>query len=506
MQFKKLKVSGFKSFADQTELLIDPGLTGVVGPNGCGKSNVIESLRWVMGETSAKRMRGKDMDDVIFGGASNRPARNLAEVAVVLDNADRTAPPSFNDADELEITRRIERGRGSSYRINGRDVRARDVQLLFADMASGANSTAIVSQGRIGALIGAKPAERRTLLEEAAGIRGLHSRRHEAELRLKAAETNLERLEDVIMALETQNQGLQRQARQANRYRRLSEQIRRFDAIFLHHRWEEAREALARAGTALGEVEGVVEERTRVVASGSAAQAKTSEILPELRKAEAEAAAELQRLMLAERELTNEESRIQQTKLDLENRLRQMAVDMEREQALAHDATAALERLVAEREDLAANQESQQDLVEELRAELENASDEVTKREAELNRLTEEVAGLEAQRTAFQRQSEQAVERISRLQARLAELAAEKEGLKLDMDAVSEMEIAEEAVAAAEEALELVQARLDEMEEAHAQAASQEKEARTLYQQVENASRMHAERQTPCGGRSIPGE
>ncbi|MGH6630954.1 MAG: AAA family ATPase, partial [Burkholderiales bacterium] len=219
MRFTKLQLTGFKSFVDTTELLVQTGVTGIVGPNGCGKSNLVEGLRWVMGETSAKRMRGGEMDDVIFAGSASRPARNFAEVMVHLDNADRSAPAMFNDQDRLEVIRRIERGAGSSYRVNGRDVRARDVQLLFADAASGAHSTALVSQGRIGAIISAKPTDRRSLLEEAAGITGLHSRRHEAELRLRAAETNLERLDDVISTLEAQLQGLRKQARQATRYR-----------------------------------------------------------------------------------------------------------------------------------------------------------------------------------------------------------------------------------------------------------------------------------------------
>ena len=236
MHFSRLFLTGFKSFVDPTELHIEPGMTGVVGPNGCGKSNVVEALRWVMGETSAKSMRGGEMDDVIFGGTATRPSRNLAEVMLRLDNTARDAPAAFNDSDEVEISRRIERGAGSQYRVNGKEVRARDVQLLFADLASGAHSTAMVSQGRIGALIGAKPTERRGLLEEAAGIRGLHSRRHEAELRLRAAETNLERLDDVIDALDGQYQALRRQTRQATRYRRLSENIRRHEAISLHLR------------------------------------------------------------------------------------------------------------------------------------------------------------------------------------------------------------------------------------------------------------------------------
>ena len=237
MQFAKLRLSGFKSFVEPTELLIEPGITGVVGPNGCGKSNLVEALRWVMGENSAKRMRGSEMDDVIFGGTADRPERNLAEVSLHLDNADRTAPAMFNDSEELEVSRRIERGCGSDYRLNGKSVRARDLQLLFQDNSSGAHAAALVSQGRIGAIISAKPADRRSLLEAAAGITGLHSRRHEAELRLKAAENNLVRLDDVIAAMEGQLAGLKKQARQAARYRSLSDRIRRSEATLLHIRW-----------------------------------------------------------------------------------------------------------------------------------------------------------------------------------------------------------------------------------------------------------------------------
>ena len=207
IHFTRLRLSGFKSFVDSTELMIGSGLTGVVGPNGCGKSNLVEALRWVMGETSAKQMRGGEMDDVIFGGSANRPPRNLAEVTLVLDNHEHSAPALFNDYDELEVLRRIDRGQGSLYKVNGKEVRARDVMVLFADAATGARSTAIVSQGRIGALINAKPADRRGLLEEAAGIGGLYSRRHEAELRLSGAEANLARLEDVLSTLDTSCKG-----------------------------------------------------------------------------------------------------------------------------------------------------------------------------------------------------------------------------------------------------------------------------------------------------------
>src|SRR5256884_8655900 len=202
MQIDRLRLVGFKSFVDATELTVGPGLTGIVGPNGCGKSNLVEALRWVMGETSAKRLRGGEMDDVIFAGSAERPARNLAEVVLTLDNSARDAPFVFNDREEIEVARRIERGGGSVYRVNGGEVRARDGRLLFADAASGAHSGAMVSQGRVGALIEAKPAERRLLLEEAAGTTGLHARRHETELRLKGAEDNLLRLDGVIATID----------------------------------------------------------------------------------------------------------------------------------------------------------------------------------------------------------------------------------------------------------------------------------------------------------------
>ena len=240
MEFKRLRLSGFKSFVEPTELLIEPGLTGVVGPNGCGKSNLLEAMRWVMGESSYKRMRASGMEDVIFSGSSDRPERNMAEVTITLDNSARTAPPAFNDDDTLEISRRIEREAGSAYRINGKDVRAKDVQLLFADASTGSRSPALVRQGQIGEIVNAKPQARRRILEEAAGITGLYTRRHEAELRLNAAETNLTRLEDVIGQLEVQFNNLKRQARQATRYKNVSADIRRTEASQLYIQWRQA--------------------------------------------------------------------------------------------------------------------------------------------------------------------------------------------------------------------------------------------------------------------------
>src|ERR1700728_3438069 len=240
MKLTRLRLIGFKSFVEATDIEIQPGLTGVVGPNGCGKSNLVEALRWVMGENSAKRMRGAEMDDVIFAGTATRPSRNLAEVALELDNSGRSATAEFNEADDIHVTRQIERGAGSDYRINGRPVRQRDVQLLFADQATGAHSTNIVGQGQIDALIRAKPQDRRQILEEASGTAGLHARRHEAELKLKGAEQNLTRLDDFLKAYDTQLRSLKQQVRQASRYKNLADHIRRAEAALLHLRWLEA--------------------------------------------------------------------------------------------------------------------------------------------------------------------------------------------------------------------------------------------------------------------------
>nr|MCS5604036.1 AAA family ATPase [Alphaproteobacteria bacterium] len=287
MKFTKLRLVGFKSFVDPAELVIEPGLTGVVGPNGCGKSNLVEALRWVMGENSAKRMRGDAMDDVIFSGSQNRSSRNLAEVSLSIENKDRSAPSGINDSDELEVVRAIERKSGSSYRINGHETRARDVQLLFADAASGAHSPSLISQGRIGEVINAKPQNRRALLEEAAGITGLHSRRHEADLRLRAAGNNLECLDDVMQALEAQLQNLKRQARQARRFRKVGEQIRYFDSIQLHLLFQRAEQQLTTAGEELNNANAKVSRLTEGAAQATNAHAEAADLLPDFRQTQA---------------------------------------------------------------------------------------------------------------------------------------------------------------------------------------------------------------------------
>src|SRR5712675_1250347 len=308
MKLKRLRLIGFKSFVEPADFLIEPGLTGVVGPNGCGKSNLVEALRWVMGEASHKAMRAAGMDDVIFSGNNNRPGRNTAEVAMSIDNTSHTAPAQFNGEDTLEVSRRIEREEGSTYRVNGREVRARDVQMLFADASTGARSPALVHQGRIGEIIQAKPEQRRRVLEEAAGISGLHARRHEAELRLRAAEQNLLRLEDVINQLAAQMESLKKQARQAIRYRGIAAQVRKAEATLFHLRWIAANAELREAEHAKDLAVRVVAERTGQQAEASTRQALVAASLPPLREAEARAAAALQRLIIARETLDQEET------------------------------------------------------------------------------------------------------------------------------------------------------------------------------------------------------
>src|SRR5271169_2434550 len=353
MKLTRLRLLGFKSFVEPTDFLIEPGLTGVVGPNGCGKSNLVEALRWVMGESSYKSMRASSMDDVIFSGTNNRPARNNAEVAISIDNAERSAPSAFNDQDAIDIARRIEREAGSTYRINGREVRARDVQILFADASTGARSPALVHQGRIGEIIQAKPEQRRRVLEEAAGVAGLHARRHEAELRLRAAEQNLARLEDVIGQLAGQIDALKRQARQAVRYRALSHNIRKAEAALFHLRLVQAKTEVNQAQAAYAAGVREVAERTGAEAEAATRQANAAADLPALREGEARAAAALQRLVVARDALEREAALAKERIAELARRLVQLGEDSEREQRLCGDAEAALARLQAEQDALA---------------------------------------------------------------------------------------------------------------------------------------------------------
>jgi len=475
-------------------MAIEPGLTGIVGPNGCGKSNLVEGLRWVMGETSARQMRGGEMDDVIFGGTASRPSRNLAEVSLMLDNSARQAPTHLNDADELEVMRRIDRGQGSLYKVNGKETRAKDVQILFADAATGARSTAIVSQGRIGALISAKPADRRSLLEEAAGIGGLHTRRHEAELRLKAAEANLARLEDVLGALDGQLQGLRRQARQAAKYRTLSEQIRQTEAKLLAVSWALAHQAIREAQDASDEIERQVVTLTGLAAEASARQAEAAARLPSLREAESQASAQLHRLTVAREQLDAEESRLASARQDMALRVEQASADQSREAARADDARANLARLQEEADHLASAGEEEPALVEEAQARFAAEAEKSHAAETELSRLMEEVAAADAERAAALRALAEAETRRERLLARQAEMEQQLAAAEEELVDQSELTAAEMDL---EEALEYVEAcreALDGAEHRRAAAQNAREKARDQQQTLSAAlARLAAE-------------
>lgn len=348
VQFSRLRIHGFKSFADRTELEIGQGLNGVVGPNGCGKSNLVEALRWVMGENSARRMRGDGMEDVIFSGTARRTSRNLAEVALVLDNSARKAPSAWNSSDEIEIIRRIERDHGSSYKINGRNVRARDVQMLFADTVTGANSPAMVSQGRITQIINSKPLERRLILEESAGISGLYVRRHEAELRLKAADTNLLRIEDILRSMEDRLGALKKQAKQAARYRNLSAQIRQMEILVAWLEWSAVEERLKGTRSAFESAESQVAERLGAVTQLTKTQTTQSLDLPALRQKEAEVAAALQTQKIALHRLDDEAARIEQAIAETRQQLAQSENDHAHETQSLNENAQTLERMEQE--------------------------------------------------------------------------------------------------------------------------------------------------------------
>ena len=425
MKFERLRLTGFKSFCDSADFKIEPGLTGVVGPNGCGKSNLVEALRWVMGETSFKNMRGSGMEDVIFGGSGRRPSRNNAEVVLLLDNSDRRAPAPFNDAETIEVARRIEREEGSTYRVNGREVRARDVQLLFADASTGARSPALVRQGQIGEIISAKPQARRLILEEAAGISGLHSRRHEAELRLKGAEDNLLRVDDVLKQLDVQIDSLKRQARQSSRYRNLAADIRRHEALAHLVAWREHEASFAEARRRLDADLIEVAERTRAQGEAARLQAIAAAGLPALREEEARRGAALHRISLARDALEAEEKRAKEREAELERRIAQFARDLEREQALIADAAAMAERLAAEDATLAEAADRSDGLAAEAREREESAGRKLQSAEAELAEAQAALSDLNARRQALSAAASEESRRLARLEAEHAGIERE---------------------------------------------------------------------------------
>ena len=496
MKFNKLRLVGFKSFVEPTEFIIERGLTGVVGPNGCGKSNLVEALRWVMGENSYKNMRASGMDDVIFSGSGNRPARNTAEVALYLDNGERTAPAAFNDSDEIQVTRRIEREQGSIYRINGKESRAKDVQLLFADASTGARSPSMVGQGRIGELISAKPQARRQLLEEAAGISGLHSRRHEAELRLRAAESNLERLDDVTSQLESQIESLKRQARQANRFKTLSADIRAREAMLLHIRWVQAKEAEAEADSALNQATVVVAEKAQTQMEAAKSQGIASLKLPELRDAEARAAAALQRLQIAKTQLEEDANRILRRRDELTRRLTQLAEDIRREERLVSDNAEILARLDAEEADITEILADSGRHADELREAFEEAAAKLSDSERIFTALTAERAEAAAGRNQLERAIRDLADRKMRLERQMDEANRELSAIEEKVSALPDpeekramVEAGEIAVAEAEAAIQAVEQALSEARRTEALSRAPVDEARAKLNGLETEAR-----------------
>lgn len=500
IQFKKLRLSGFKSFVERTELEIGPGLTGIVGPNGCGKSNLVEALRWVMGVNSAKAMRGGTggMEDVIFNGTSTRPARNHAEVALLIDNSARSAPAAYNGDEEIEVVRKIEKDHGSLYKVNGKTVRARDVQMLFADTATGASSPALVSQGRVTAMINAKPQERRLILEESAGVSGLYARRHEAELRLRAADQNLQRLQDLVGSMEGRLGALKKQSRQAVRYKELSAQIKQTEMSIAWLEWRMLQGRIDAARTKFAEAESQVALHMATVTQLTKTQTAQGADLPTLRKAEAEAAAALQTHKLTLQRLEDQERDLENQMSETRAQLDQIAADRVHEQQTLTENTSVLERMAGEEKSLVESQGSEDQQMAEKKAIKDRLEDKVIKLEADYESFMNRAAETKASRQGLERQISADENRVrsteDRLQSLTQKLAAVKgrfqddgkaDGLKTDIEnlesniarARAELEQAESAQTKARADVETTRAALQDAER---QKAAVETEIKTL--------------------------
>ncbi|WP_372992698.1 chromosome segregation protein SMC [Sulfitobacter sp.] len=514
MRFSKLRLTGFKSFVDPTDLVIADGLTGVVGPNGCGKSNLLEALRWVMGENRPTAMRGGGMEDVIFAGAATRPARNFAEVALHIDNTERLAPAGFNDTDQIEIIRRITRDVGSAYKAAGKDVRARDVQMLFADASTGSHSPALVRQGQISELINAKPKNRRRILEEAAGISGLYARRHEAELKLNGAETNLARVDDVVEQLATQLAQLGRQARQAARYREIGNDLRKSEGMLLYRRWREADDARAAAAEDLRARTAAATQAEGAVRHAAKTRQTAEDALPPLREEDAIAVAVLQRLGVQRDTLTDHENRAQATIDALTKRIAQLARDIDRESGLNKDAGETIERLEWEARELEKASEGHGDALEDAAEFAHEAASILQTSEAELSQLTEDVARLVARHGSAERlltdtrktlqksetEAMRAREAVQNSQAAMAKAAVDFEAAQTaEATATAQADAAEDALIEAEEARAATQSR---EAEARAERSEAEGEMNALRAEAGALAKL-VERDTAEGGQIL---
>ena len=352
MEFKKIQLNGFKSFAEKTNFLIEDGLTGIVGPNGCGKSNIVESLRWCMGETSAKSMRGSGMEDVIFSGTSNKPSKNIAEVSISLSNENKDGPFQYKELDEIQIRRKIEKDKGSKFYINDKEVRAKDAQMFFADLSTGAHSPSIISQGRIGALVTAKPVDRRAILEEAAGISGLHARRHEAELRLGAAENNLKRADELRRQQEKQLAGLQKQAEEAAKYKFVSEEIKKIEAGLYYLRLKDIENEINLENQINNDAESEVKKfNDKIEELEKQINLETEKVNP-VRNKNIENISKIQRLNLELKSLDEENERITEEITNIKSSLKTIDEDIDREKSIVIDANSNEKRLKEEKHEL----------------------------------------------------------------------------------------------------------------------------------------------------------
>lgn len=467
MHITEIRIAGFKSFVDPVNFYVEPGLTGIVGPNGCGKSNLLESLRWVMGASSARAMRGGEMDDLIFSGTEKRPARETAEVTLVLDNSEHRAPPEFNDADSLEILRKLRRGIGSTYKINGKTVRGKDIQLLFADASTGANSPALVRQGQISELIGSKPQNRRRLLEEAAGIAGLNTRRHEAELKLRGAENNLERLSEVSGEVERQLESLKRQARKARKHKAIADKITALEALSCHRRWSAASEMVERTQEALRTARADVEKLTLEDALAERKALEAREKIEPLREAEAEASGRVGAAKLRMTKLEGEKREIENTLSHHSSELRRTVSDIEREQGLTEDADARLDEARHALDNLPSlDPEAFERDQQEARARLQMIQKDLKDAEDLAQRHTEELARIRAEREAAERQRRDLSQRLNAAQNRLNQLESEMARLPQLNELAEELNHARTSLSEAEKLLEENSRAISQKEEA----------------------------------------
>ena len=474
MRVRRLKLTGFKSFVEPSELRIEPGLTGVVGPNGCGKSNLLEAIRWVMGEGSPKSLRGDGMEDVIFAGTATRPPRDFAEVSLLVERVG-----DDDEAGEGEVTRRIERGAGSAYRIDGRDVRAKDVSLLFADAATGAHSPALVSQGKVGSIIASKPTERRLLLEEAAGIAGLHARRKDAEQKLRAAEANLARLSEILGEQEQRAATLRRQARAAERYRQLTDKIRAVEARLVHARWAEADAAAEQATRDAAGAEQEVERLRGQVEQARAGQEQAEAMLADRRKATADARARGSEIAHQLATARARRDTVARRLAELERLQSSTATDIGREQALKEDAAKAIAQLEEEQRAIDRHLSEGEAVTVRLAAELGELESASRDAEAALADLLARQAAMRAERRVAEAAFDSARAHAERVQGERDKL---REQLQALADGSANERTRDEAIArarAADRAREQAEQRLAKAEDGRSAAADARDSAET---------------------------